>query len=496
MESQLLDDDTGLELKSDRRSSEVSLAHQTPPSLVAFQRWIASLPDSPSDDTFAPARFTQNSFSLQLRVSELLEGSGPQIRGAARVGAVFKPLPQGSLILGASASRGRGTVDPKDPSLGLFNSYLFAGYEHKVSKRTTVECGAMIGPRDRAFLKLRQKLLHDTDIAIGGELASFGSPSGISIEASKQLSRNVKVSVGYLLGSTVAPFLQTDCVVRRPIANFARQGQLLWSAGIGGCWDFNGPYSSLSYAWSDRHDAYVHVSASGLYATAEAGWMRSFGDDFSYQAGGGVALGSHGVSLVLRFNTAWTRFHVPIVVAGASELTTPSSVLWPIVAFLGTSFGLNYIGLWWHRRRSHEDHEQRLFRLQSLRTEALQQQDAMRQRALDNHLAEVQRGGNGLRVLRGVYGYWTGERPPVVISPQDLHVLDVTIPLQFFVQRSTLDIPVCRKAHLMGFSPCQSLSQDEVHRHIKPRLFIRYSYAGSEHDLIVTEREPVHLPAV
>jgi hypothetical protein len=60
--------------------------------------------------------------------------------------------------------------------------------------------------------------------------------------------------------------------------------------------------------------------------------------------------------------------------------------------------------------------------------------------------------------------------------------IDVTTALQFFVHNSTLQLPACSKAGLLGFYDVAGIatcgaetSQQQLDR---PQLYIRYAYAG------------------
>jgi hypothetical protein len=72
--------------------------------------------------------------------------------------------------------------------------------------------------------------------------------------------------------------------------------------------------------------------------------------------------------------------------------------------------------------------------------------------------------------------------------------IDVTVPLQFFVDKGELSLPGRSKAGLLGF---YAVGNDGASRHSEhAQLRVRYEYAGRLFEITVDDEEPLQLPGV
>jgi len=70
----------------------------------------------------------------------------------------------------------------------------------------------------------------------------------------------------------------------------------------------------------------------------------------------------------------------------------------------------------------------------------------------------------------------------------DIELIDVTIPLQFHVNSSMLQMLEQRKRDQIGFmNPLLDMYKE-------PYLYIAYSYKGNNYDILLPESTPLQLP--
>eukprot|EP01012_Entosiphon_sulcatum_P025344 TRINITY_DN3065_c0_g1_i2.p1 TRINITY_DN3065_c0_g1~~TRINITY_DN3065_c0_g1_i2.p1 ORF type:complete len:672 (-),score=103.76 TRINITY_DN3065_c0_g1_i2:10-2004(-) len=128
----------------------------------------------------------------------------------------------------------------------------------------------------------------------------------------------------------------------------------------------------------------------------------------------------------------------------------------------------------------------KIHRIRAAREQALALQSIMAETVERKRAEEEAVHGGGLIVVNARYGCL---HPPLTLpeNTEDL-VIDVTVPLQSRVSKSTLLLLEGTKSDLDGFcdvDPCQDLPKS---------LYVRYSFQGLLHEVEVADDEPLRLP--
>ncbi|KAJ0396972.1 hypothetical protein P43SY_008634 [Pythium insidiosum] len=262
----------------------------------------------------------------------------------------------------------------------------------------------------------------------------------------------------------------------------------------------------------------------------------------------GVLLARAGVTLRLGFTRGSVRFVLPIFLSPFSAQTAFSTFVAATTPFLVSAAVSQLVRPAQERRRRRAAERRREWRrhyVSSARRCALAQQQLMARVAEERRAAEdarLTRGdGRGLVVLLARYG-----RDPTNPEPtdrttrrresgeadggddyddgdedqqeareprrraeddegEDEQWLDVTVPLRFLVQDSTLTLPAATsKASLLGFyNPCVVVAESESEElqplegdaATRPQLYVRYAYDGAVFEATFDDLQAVQLPS-
>ncbi|GLD94816.1 hypothetical protein PINS_up003441 [Pythium insidiosum] len=267
----------------------------------------------------------------------------------------------------------------------------------------------------------------------------------------------------------------------------------------------------------------------------------------------GVLLARAGVTLRLGFTRGSVRFVLPIFLSPFSAQTAFSTFVAATTPFVVSAAVSQLVRPAQERRRRRAAERRREWRrhyVSSARRCALAQQQLMARVAEERRAAEdarLTRGdGRGLVVLLARYGRNPTNPEPTPRRSEDRAVrrlgeavddddaeedeaeqqardarrrvavnsddddgedeqwLDVTVPLQFLVQDSTLTLPAATsKASLLGFyNPCVVMTESETDAEpqpdesaARPQLYVRYAYDGAVFEATFDDLQAVQLPS-
>ncbi|TMW59023.1 hypothetical protein Poli38472_007168 [Pythium oligandrum] len=246
----------------------------------------------------------------------------------------------------------------------------------------------------------------------------------------------------------------------------------------------------------------------------------------------GVLLAKAGVTLRLGFTRGSVRFVMPIFLSPFSAQTAFSTFIAATTPFVISAVVTQLVQPAQERKRRRaleHRHEMRRHYLSSARRSALSQQQLMVRCADEKRQAEhqrTQRDGKGLVIILARYG-----KDPTNPDPMDATAatrvpqgsdsddetpteseptrsvddeadeatelarqwVDVTIPMQFFVQDSSVTLPASSKASLLGFyNPCAG---DDSAQTEEPQLYVRYAYDSLVFEATFRDAQAVQLPS-
>ncbi|DAZ93601.1 TPA: hypothetical protein N0F65_003651 [Lagenidium giganteum] len=249
----------------------------------------------------------------------------------------------------------------------------------------------------------------------------------------------------------------------------------------------------------------------------------------------GVLMERTGVTLRLGFTRGSVRFVMPIFISPFSVQSAFSTFCGATVPFFVSALVSQLVKPAHERRRRREIEQRNEVRanfLANARDCAMAQQQLMARYAEEKLAKEKQVPQNkGLVILLARYGKNPTSPDPVerrtdaVVLPQMGHDdddddndqnaeraaradrddnlsgaleqwVDVTIPLRFFVNDSSLTLHGSSKAGLLGFyNPCAGQTVDGKNELPTPKLYVRYAYDGLVFEATFDDNQTVNLPS-
>ncbi|ETV97102.1 hypothetical protein, variant 2 [Aphanomyces invadans] len=209
----------------------------------------------------------------------------------------------------------------------------------------------------------------------------------------------------------------------------------------------------------------------------------------------GLRFALQGISVRLGFARGNVRFVVPVVVAPLSTANAWNTLVAATAPFLVAAVVGQVVKPARKRKEQaarQSAHARRVSYLMEARRCALSQQTLMGKQAAKNTALD-----GGVNVLVARYGQNPSTAHDCDESSFEHVNVDVTIPVQFFLQNGRLYLPSTSKAGLLGFyNPMLGLYDPADASHpAQPHLYIRYAFDGHVYEATFGDLQQVVLPS-
>lgn len=243
----------------------------------------------------------------------------------------------------------------------------------------------------------------------------------------------------------------------------------------------------------DRHAITTEIGVSYLLTTYSRGIID--------RVSSSVKVSPQGLSAYLRFTSPSVNLSLPIFV---SEQVNPRTTSYSTVVASALFAGGCTLMRWWRRvKRSNEKlNLRRRERIEERKKFAMDAQVAMALRARVVKRGELEK--KGLVIRQAIYGYdlpihlafQTCTMPQSWLDAEEnqRHYVDVTAPVQSFVNDSKLVLEGGSKAERLGFYDPHDKGSLKLPSKSRAILYVSYTYKESKYDVMVLDDQPLYLP--
>lgn len=354
---------------------------------------------------------------------------------------------------------------------------LALAYRRQISGGTAATVRASVGSNAYGGVEVSQRL---TDSTTGSVSAGY-SKNGMNMSCSvfHQMSPN-------LIGSISASFNDERSLEFRCM-HVTSSAKTKVSVVVG---DTMGISLDRSFFVGENKEMKpklsINISSSDISVGAKV--VQKVGQ-FS-QFGMGVRIGVYGVYIDCKFSRGSTHFKVPVLLSPRYSDTRAIAV-----AVCAPAFALGLV--YWRKNYSSsgkaimeeaekQKQQQRQRKYERDRLTAQTQIEMMKRTAV-RRVDEEKTKENGLVILKGLYGTKRAIGQEGVNGDVEC-VADVTIPLQFLVNESSVKLYAGSKKDYLGFYHPSTHESDEIF------LYVRYMYHERVYEITVEDIEPLYLP--
>lgn len=197
------------------------------------------------------------------------------------------------------------------------------------------------------------------------------------------------------------------------------------------------------------------------------------------------------LKLVSSLKRGGMNISIPIALSNNQDIRVVVLALAALgIASYFTKRVYNYVFSDEHPDAIQQKHTKRMEELRALRTEAIEYNNMIRDKVLQDRKTELDR--KGLIINEAYYG--RSDKIQKLISGADLRfdeyseVIEVCLVLQFLVHDSKLMLTSASKSHISGmYNPCIKSSSTPV-------LYLKYTFGGLTHSVYVQDDEDLYIP--